>query len=344
MPLTSDESYVEVMREYLAHWTDTDELTELVLPGGVDRTHLGEMGAELQGLQESLQELEAELAHHAGETLILKTRLRDRLVQFNVSARTWYEDRPEGRVVPQVETLSAAPDRFCRPVRDAIRLWDVINDGSPPAGLPLPLLLQEGFSRDDLAALMEAYQAARLTHEDTEFQCDLIRAARDLHQDALRETLVAYNRVVTSQYAANPAVTGTLPQLFPTPGSIADPVDLYAEWDPATSRAVLKWEESNSPKLKGYQIRCHPGPEYQRRGSKLVANVSKNAPLEFVTGEGLDAPGSVASYCLYVVQERGRHRGSKPVTVKRTDDSAALGHNMVTRVSFPGAEQGETGK
>src|SRR6185295_8738888 len=99
----------------------------------------------------------------------------------------------------QVETLSAAPDRFCRPVRDALRLWDVINDGTPPAGLPLPLLLQEGFSRDNLSALMEAYQAARLILEDLEFQRDLIRASRDAHQEWLRETLVAYNRMVTSQ-------------------------------------------------------------------------------------------------------------------------------------------------
>jgi hypothetical protein len=289
------------------------------------------MGTELQGLQESLEELDAELAHHAAEALVLKTRLRDRLVQFNVSARTWYEERPEGRIVPQVETLSAAPDRFCRPVRDALRLWDVINDGNAPAGLTLPLLLQEGFSRDNLATLMEAYQAARLTHEDTEFQRDLIRAARDLHQDWLRETLVAYNRVVTAQYAANPAVTRSLPQLFPTPGSIADPVDLYAEWDPHSSQAVLRWEESSSPKLKGYQIRCHNGPEYQRRGSRLVANISKNEPLEFATTEGLSSPGSVASYCLYVVQERGRHRGSKPVTVKRTDGPPVSEHTPVHR-------------
>jgi hypothetical protein len=166
---------------------------------------------------------------------------------------------------------------------------------------------------------MDGYQASRLAHEDIEFQRDLIRANRNQLQDWLRETLVAYNRMVTSQYAASPAVTGSLPQLFPTPGNVADPVDLHAEWDPDISRAVLRWEESNSQKLTGYQIRCHHGPEYQRRGSKLVANISKNDPLEYITAEGLAAPGSVASYCLYVVQERGRHRGSKPVTVRRTD-------------------------
>jgi hypothetical protein len=317
MPLTSDESYVEVMREYLAHWTATDELSELILPGGVDRTELGEMGAELQALQESLQELDEELALHAAQALTLKTQLRDRLVQFNVAARTWYEERPEGQVVPQVDTLSAAPDRFCRPVRDGIRLWDVINDGTPPAGLPLPLLLPEGFSRDDLANLMDTYQAARLTHEDTEFQRDLIRASRDQVQDWLRETLVAYNRMVTSQYAANPSVTASLPQLFPTPGGIADPVELHAEWSPSAGQAVLTWEPSTAPKLKGYQIRFHPGPEYQRRGSQLVANISKDGPLECGTADALEAPGTIASYCLYVVQERGRHRGSRPVTVRR---------------------------
>ncbi|HWB04603.1 MAG TPA: hypothetical protein VG796_16360 [Verrucomicrobiales bacterium] len=319
MPLTSDESYVEVMREYLAHWSGTDELTDLVLPGGVSRTELGEMGTELAGIQESLQELEDELAHHANETLKLKTQLRDRLVQFNVAARTWYEDRPEGKVVPQVETLSAAPDRFCRPVRDALRLWDVMNDGAAPAGLTLPLLLQEGFSRDDLAALMDAYQNARLTHEDTEFQCDLIRANRDQVQDWLRETLVAYNRMVTSQFGTNAAVTDTLPQLFPTPGGIADPVELQAAWDSSANQAILTWEPSTAPRLKGYQIRCLPGPEYQRRGSRLVANIPRDGALECLTADGLDAPGTVASYCLYVVQERGRHRGSKPVTIRRTD-------------------------
>jgi hypothetical protein len=277
------------------------------------------MGTELQGLQETLQELEAESAHHVSQTLALKTQLRDRLVQFNVAARTWYEDRPEGRVVPQVETLSAAPDRFCRPVRDALRLWDVINDGAPPAGLSLPLLLQEGFSRDDLAALMDAFQAARLGCEELEFQRDIIRASRDQTQDSLRETLVAYNRMVNSQFGSNPAVAGTLPQLFPTPGGIADPVELKAEWDPSGAQALLWWEESTAPKLKGYQIRCRDGPEYQRRGSRLVANIPRDSPPEFTTTDGLEAPGSVASYCLYVVQERGRHRGSQPVTIRRAD-------------------------
>ena len=319
MPLTSDESYVEVMREYLAHWSSTDELSELILPGGVDRTELGEMGSELQSLHESLKELEEETAHHAGQALALKTQLRDRLVQFNVAARTWYEDRPEGQVVPQVETLSAAPDRFCRPVRDALRLWDVINDGAPPAGLPLPLLLPEGFTRDQLAHLMDAYQTARLIHEDMEFQCDLIRANRDQVQDRLRETLVAYNRMVTSQYAGNPSVRESLPRLFPAPGGIVDPVELFAHWNPDAGQALLRWEASTAPKLKGYQIRFHPGPEYQRRGSQLVANIPKGASLQHSTADGLEAPGTTASYCLYVVQERGRHRGSKPVTVRRTD-------------------------
>ncbi len=317
MPLNSDESYVEVTRACLDHWGGTAELKFLMLPGGVDRADLEATGTELQALLDTLAELDREASLQAAHTQALKARVRDRLVQFSVAVRTWYEGRVEGRAVPQPEAAAAPPDQFCRPVRDTLRLWDVINDGAPPAGLPLPLLLPDRFSRDDLAALMEDYQTSRLIHEDTEFQQGLIRASRDQLRDWLRDTLVAYHREVIFRFRNVPFITGSLPRLFDGADGIPDPLELRASWDDYNGHAVLRWDESLTPGLKEYQIRWLAGPVYQRKGSKVVAGIPRDAPLECTTVEGLPESGATASYCLYAIPERGRARAGSPVTVTR---------------------------
>lgn len=272
---------------------------------------------DLVALQEEEGILEGTEALHSAMAAHWKEKLRDRLVQFNVATRLWFAGRPEGAVVPQVVSLTAAADKFCRPVREALRLWAVIDAGPPPPGLVLPLGLPEGFARADLEGLLADYHGERMALEEVEFQQALRRAARDARQDRVREALVAYNGIVNSQFGEEGPEGTRPPRLFPLPGSTPEPVVLHAAWEPAAGAARLTWEASASPRLKGYQLRWHPGPEYQRRGSAIAATFAADAPREFLARHGLGAPGAVASFCLYVVQARGRHKGSRPVAVRR---------------------------
>ena len=133
MPLTSHDSYSDVLGEFIAHWKSHEELEELVLVTGVTLGELGVLRSELKGRLDEVWKAELALSGASGRAEGVKRRLRKRLVEFNVAARQWLEGAPEREMVPRVETFTAAPDKFCRPVRDALRLWKVVNEG-PPRG------------------------------------------------------------------------------------------------------------------------------------------------------------------------------------------------------------------
>ena len=315
MPLTTHYSHTEVIREFIAHWQGHEELDDLVLVSGVTLDALVLLKTSLEGAQNAVLEREVALSGASGQAEVAKRRLRKRLVEFNVAARHWLEGTAEGEMVPRVETFTAAPDKFCRPVREALRLWGVVNEGPAPAGLVLPLVLRGGFSRADMEGLRGEFDADRLAEEEAEFALGLARARRDVLEARVRRVLVSYNQMVMSQFGDEEIIAGTKPRLFPLPGSTPDAVELSGAWDAERNGAALSWEASTEPKVKGYQLRCHDGPEYRRRGSRVVRNFPLEGPHEYVGREALEVPGRVVSYCLYVVKVRGRHKGSKPLTV-----------------------------
>ncbi len=315
MPLTTHYSHTEVIREFIAHWQGHEELADLVLVSGVTLDEMVQLKLSLEGMLGTVGAAEAGLTRASNQAEGAKRRLRKRLVEFNVAVRQWFEALPEEEMVPRVETFTAAPDKFCRPVREALRLWLVINAGPAPAGLVLPLVLRGGFSRADMEGLRAEFDADRLAEEEAEFALGLTRARRDALEAKVRRVLVSYNQMVMSQFGDEEIIAGTKPRLFPLPGSTPDAVALTGTWDVARNAAALSWEASTEPKVKGYQLRCHDGPEYQRRGSRVVRNFPLEGPHEYVGWEALEARGGVVSYCLYVVKVRGRHKGSKPLTV-----------------------------
>lgn len=311
--------------EFIAHWQAHEELEDLVLVLGVTQQGLETLNTSLVEALDTVSDAESALNSASKGADRVKRQLGKRLVEFNMAARQWLEGRPEGELVPRVESFTAAPDKFCRPVREALRLWQVVNTGTPPEGLVLPLVLRGGFTRADMEALRAEFDAARLAEEDAEFALSLARARRDVVEGRVRRVLVSYNGMVTTQFAGNEVVTDTKPRLFPLPGSTPDAVTLTGAWSPEQNGAALTWEASTDPKVTGYQLRVHPGPEYQRRGSRVLRNFPPDAPREYLGHEPLSTPGGVVSYCLYVMKPRGRHKASKPVTIARPGAGGSAG-------------------
>ena len=315
MPLTTHYSYSSVLRDFVLHWEGYEELADLVIGSGVTRAGLRALHTSLDGQMDKVLDGEAALAAASRAANSSRRELRKRLVEWNAVARQWCAGLPEAEMVPRVETITAAPDKFCRPVREALRLWQVINNGPAPEGLTLPMVLRGGFSRADMEALRAQFDADRLAEEDAEFALGLDRARRDALEAEVRGVLVSYNQIVMAQYGEDEIIASSKPRLFPLPGSTPDAVALTGVWDPARRGAALTWEASTETKVTGYQLRWYDGPVYQRRGSRVVKNFPVEAPREYLAQEAHAATSGTATYCLYVMKQRGRHKGSKPLTV-----------------------------
>jgi len=182
MPLTTIGSYVAVMDEFVAHWTDVNaELAPaaLTLQGGytlalftADRNTLEQAIIDVEDLENARQ-----TAASARDTL--KAAIRTQLGQFRAALRALLPDSKYPRAAPVVPPLGAIESKFLAAFDDMQSLWTRINADASIAGFTPPLVigpLTPAAFTTDLAALRVAFTAVTIAENDL----DIGRKGRDM--------------------------------------------------------------------------------------------------------------------------------------------------------------------
>lgn len=331
MPLTTHDSFPEVMDEFLAHWALVDgvlgpgnELTVRVAQGAA-AVGRGDLAALAVALREKLgaldrKELEGRVA--ARELALRRTAAREGLRVFSDTVRAWWTGWPEAEVVRPLPKEDWAPERLMAAVRWGLMLWERIDTAvaGVPAGVVVPLVAgpAPGLDRGGLEGRLEALVAARGAVEALEFAAAVLRAERDALEAEVRAVLVAYARAVPVRLGPDAVAVQSVPRVSPLPGRTPAPVALAGAWDDAAQGARLEWGASTEGEaLDFYQVRWCAGPDYNKKEERVALRLPADGERVAVVRAGLEVPGAVASYKVYVVVKSGNERGSQAVAVER---------------------------
>jgi len=102
----------------------------------------------------------------------------------------------------------------------------------------------------------------------------------------------------------------------PVWGSTPAGVTLTGTWVPANEQAEFSWPASTNPNLDHYVVRMSVGSSYDAATATVVGNFAAGT-TSLATTVGLESPGDVASFKVFVVLTTGNEAGSNTVTITR---------------------------
>jgi len=130
------------------------------------------------------------------------------------------------------------------------------------------------------------------------------------------QRLKQYRQAVLATFPSASPLVESLPKITPPRGSTPDPVNASAAWDPALLKARVSHTASADPDLDHYELRACFGTRWRTAEAVVIGNHPPGT-LEFLTDDGLVAPGSRVFYKVYVVLTTMNERGSNTVSVTR---------------------------
>ena len=318
MPILSNVDFIPVMDEFIFHWNATDPGLKL------SENDLAVSFTDFETLRSDLDHSKAELQAKSNDwesarvTLDqLRQAIGDRIAEFNRRIRAEFPNKPDFNRLPEVPNRSAGRDAFLNALDDLIHLWSRVNALPASPVFTAPLLLREGLTRAQAAALRSDLDAAFTARGNAADALASQRLDRDTFQDRAKTLMVRYRAKIEALYAPDSSEVATLPKVTPAQGSTPEAVELTAEWSPTEQRAELSWTASEDPDLASYQIRSVPGPDYVSADEAPLATIPPGAPLVFQTPAGFPDPGSARSYKVYVRLTTGHEAGSEAKTVFR---------------------------
>lgn len=320
MSLDSPEKYLPTLDLSLAHWSEVESVmgVPLILPEGGRAVGLalrGELEEAVDGVREAVVDLEI----LRGEMHLLRAAARGGLERFLAVVRAYWADTPWEDLVGRLPQEGAALDKFLRPCRDGVRLWELLETEPPAPGAPVPIRIgAEGeMGRAEYAAVVEALRLKGLAVEAAEFSLAARRARRNAVMRRVKVLLTSYQRVLRARLPEEDPLVISLPRLWPLPGHTPDAVRAAGGWIPERSVARLTWTGSKDAALECYQVRGCPGAEYRKEDETVVGTISPEAERVLETGALLERPGAVACFRVYVVLKTGNERASNGVAVER---------------------------
>lgn len=318
MPITGPSSYVSTIEEFEQHWLSADTAlgpgNEIVLPNGTNRAGLIALKNALIAKRSDLQARLNDKEVARGDMELKKAALLDRLVQFNDKIRAFFPGSKWVPALPNVPGPAEAQSKITDPLEDAANLWLQIN-ADPLTAAPVTLL--GGYTQAAFAADIAALKAAYATLNAAETKLKVTREERNDIQDEIYAVLKSYRQVLPTFFAKTHALVESLPRLTPLPGATPAAVTAEAVWDATLEQARITWTASSDPDLFQYEVRFSPGPVYSTDDETVIGNIPPGGPLELLTAAGLDSPGSVAGYRVYVMLTTGNENGSNTVVVTR---------------------------
>lgn len=318
MPITTVGSYIPVMQEFIAHWTDANAAIApdtLALHSGYTLANFTAARAAIQAVMDAIEAADNDRQFAATDRDLKKNALATRMTQFRSAVQSLLPGSGYVNMLPRTPPFNSAESTFTRSFADMADLWNAINTDAITGFTP-PLLLAEGYARatflTDLTALRTAY-AASITAENASRKA---RSDRDGLLAPAKERMKQYRLAIKFKLPAGHALLATVPILSPPPGSTPQAVSVAGVWNSTTNKADLTWAASTHPNLASYSVRTAPGPTYKTAEETVVAPVA-NPQTTYSTDAGLTVPGAVALFKVYVVTDTGNEKGSATVKITR---------------------------
>lgn len=215
-------------------------------------------------------------------------------------------------MTPEMPKEGSGQETFLRPMRDVADAWQKIENGGNVFTLP-----PDGTTRDAFTGKVEDlstdWQVLNTSEVDYGYELD----KRNALQVRADDILGRYRPTVESLFEPENPLVLSIPRLYPLPGHTPDAVVLTAVWDALEGKARLTWPASADTDLASYQIRMSPSATYAPEAESILATLPGGGALEYLTDAGLPAPGSTASYKVYVVLDTDNESGSNAVAVTR---------------------------
>ncbi|MEK6260442.1 MAG: hypothetical protein AABP62_17630 [Planctomycetota bacterium] len=322
MPLDDIGSYVPVMNEFSVHWIAVNlalggaPSSDLKLEGGFTHAMFLLLRDEIQAKVSAIEGWENGRQIAVNVRDALKIAIRDHLSQFRGILRVVLPKSIYANAAPVLPDLGFGESKFMSAFEDAADLWGRINADATIAGFTPPLVIA-GYTLatfiTDIAAMRAAFLAVITAENDKRLG---IRQ-RDVLLKTASDYMVQYRTMVEVLLGENHPLTQTLPVLYGPAGSTPDPVNLTGQWNPVTSQADFTWTPSTNPNLDSYQMRMSRSSTYDAATAVVIGNFPPGT-TSFSTTEGLENPGDVASYKIFVILTTGNEAGSNTVTITRS--------------------------
>ncbi len=324
MPADSNASFLPAMNEFSAHWEQVNAVLtpDLTAAGeNVAPATLGQFNDLRDGLQVQMNGVIArlnDLEIARGDIRLAKRRLLDMLGEFLANLDAFYLNTSLINARPKAPGLTEGQDAFTRPLVDMAALWDTLNTRPAPIGVTLPLVLgngvtQEGFA-DELADLANLY----IRERKAAVAVVLARSERDLLKTRARELMKGYRQAVPARCTQHPALINSLPDLTAKPGHTPKPVPASAVFQ-TPDKAKVVYEASDDAELDRYELRGHPGEEYDEEDAVVLASNEPADVREFLTSTGLTQPGASVALKVFVRLKTGNEAGSAAMVVTRPE-------------------------
>ena len=321
MPLEDVGSYGPVMNEFGIHWGKVNlalggtPATDLKLEAGLTLAMFLLLRDEIQAKVTAIEGFDNGRQIAADQRDALKIALRDHLAQFRAMLRVLLAKSKYASSAPILPELTSGEAKFMAAFDDAADLWGRIDADATIAGFTPPLVIAS-YTRPNFVTDIAAMRAAFLAVLSADNDKRMGIKERDVLFETAREYLVQYRVAVEGLLGPNHPLTQTLPLITAPPGSTPDGVPLTGVWNPATEQADLQWTASSNPNLDHYQLRMSVGPSFDSATATVVGNIPSGTTT-FATTAGLDNPGDVASFKVFVVLTTGNEAGSNTVTITR---------------------------
>ena len=325
MPIDSNASYPLTMAEFAAHWQQVNfELNPDLLIVTPDKQSMTQ--AEFVTLRQTLEASFIDLVDRLNDVELARAGIRAakatmlvRLNELLAYIDSYWAPTLLPQARPLVPSVTDGPGEFLKAMYDAMSLWERMNEDDAPAGITLPVVLADGTTQADFRASVLALNELYADERSAIVSTTLSRAQRDAHKARAYAVMKAYRQAVPARCAGFPILLETLPALSPKPGHTPDPVNVSAVFVPPDQSRVA-YTPSDEPSLLRYELRGHPGDEYDAEDAVVVAtNAPADAP-EFLTAFGLTQPGTRVAFKVYVVLQTGNVAGSAAVVVERPAD------------------------
>ncbi len=326
MPIIDIGSHVAVGEEFKSHWADVnaDRVagggSALLLADGYAEAGLAtDVAAAATAItaQEGLDNA-VTIAANARDTRW--RTLRDRVIEFREAVAYRLPGSGYALSLPDTPGLTASEQKVLRALDDMANLWQRINADATVPNFTPPLLLRGSLT---LAAFQAELAALRLNYKavvDAENDARIGRNKRDLLLPPLRDRFVMYRKAIGVEYGPNHPFTTSLPEVYPQPGSTPGGVTLTGLWNAVTGQADLSWTASTHPDLLEYEVRMSVGPTYDAATATVIGNLPPGTTT-FSTTAGLENPGDVASFKVFVKLTTGNEAGSNTVTITRPGEA-----------------------
>ena len=327
MPITGPSSYVPTTQAFLAHWADVNTAltapTVMTLAGALLGKLTPVVVADLQALYDALlaqrttvTDALVDVDFARSDLGALKARLASRMAEFTAVIRGNLPSSKYARALPAQAPADAGQGVLAEAVGRVKKVWNALNDGTP-FGMVTPVVLQGGYGLNGFETDVTALPGTFMAVTEAGGQVKLEQEERNDLQDRIYPLLKAYRQVMPTMFAPGNALTDSLPDLTPAPGSTPAPVALTAALDGPTQQAHLTWTASGNAELDHYEVRAVPGGTYNVNDEVQVATVAKEAARTLLTDHFLTDPGQTASFKVYVVLTTENEAGSNARTVAR---------------------------